>query len=103
MARGPDWIDVGATDELSTHLCRLVNLKNVPIALSFKDGTFGAISNACNHVGGPLSEGRFDGDYIVCPWHQWKFHRVTGVGEPGFEEDCVPSFPIKIENGRVIV
>ena len=54
---------------------------------------FGAVSNICNHVGGPLGEGRLDGDYIVCPWHNWKFHRGTGVGEPGFEEDRVPSYP----------
>jgi multimeric flavodoxin WrbA/nitrite reductase/ring-hydroxylating ferredoxin subunit len=103
MAREPDWTDVGASEELSKHLCRPVKLKNMSIALTCKGGMFGAVSNACNHVGGPLGEGRLDGDYIVCPWHQWKFHRVTGVGEPGFEEDRVPSFPVKIENGRVLV
>ena len=58
--------------------------------MSFKDGTFGVVSNVCNHVGGPLGEGRLDGDYIVCPWHNWKFHRCSGVGEPGFEADRVP-------------
>jgi multimeric flavodoxin WrbA len=54
-------------------------------------------------VGGPLGEGRLDGDYIVCPWHGWKFHRATGVGEPGFEADRVPAFPIKVEGGRLLV
>ena len=72
------------------------------IALSHKDGVFGAIHNACNHVGGPLGEGDLDGDYVVCPWHYWKFHRTTGQGEPGFEADCVPSFPVKVEAGRVL-
>jgi multimeric flavodoxin WrbA/nitrite reductase/ring-hydroxylating ferredoxin subunit len=103
MAREPDWIDVGASEELSKHTCRPVKLKSTPIALSFKDGKFGAVSHACNHVGGPLGEGHLDGDYIVCPWHNWKFHRVTGKGEPGYEEDCVPSFPVKVEKGRVLV
>ena len=98
MARDPDWIDAGAAAELSKQLMQPIKLKNANVALSFKDGKFGAISNVCNHVGGPLGEGRLDGDYIVCPWHQWKFHRVTGSGEPGFEEDCVPSFPVKVEN-----
>src|SRR5262249_56034992 len=73
------------------------------IAISFKDGQFGAVSNVCNHVGGPLGEGRLDGDYITCPWHGWKFHRRTGVGEPGYEEDRVPAFPVKVESGRVLV
>ena len=62
-----------------------------------------AVSNVCNHFGGPLGEGRLDGDYITCPWHGWKFHRRTGVGEPGFEEDRVPTFPVKVESGRVLV
>ena len=48
----------------------------------------GVVSNVCNHVGGPLGEGRLEGDYIVCPWHDWKFHRCTGAGEPGFETDA---------------
>ncbi len=52
------------------------------IALSYQDGRFGAISGACNHVGGPFGEGRIDGDYVICPWHFWKFHCRTGEGEP---------------------
>jgi multimeric flavodoxin WrbA len=50
-----------------------------------------------------LGEGRLDGDYIQCPWHGWKFHRVTGVGEPGFEEDVVPRHDVKVEGGRLFV
>ena len=103
MARQPDWIDAGTAEFLSQQPMRQMRLKNAAVALSFKDGKFGAISGVCNHVGGPLGEGRLDNDYVVCPWHYWKFHRLTGTGEPGFEEDCVPSFPVKVENGHVYV
>jgi nitrite reductase/ring-hydroxylating ferredoxin subunit/multimeric flavodoxin WrbA len=98
-----NWVDVGAADELKTTPLRRISVQNRDIALSFREGTFGALSNACNHVGGPLGEGRLDGDYVTCPWHQWKFHRATGKGEPGFEEDAVPAYPVKVENGRVLV
>ena len=98
-----DWIDIGAAEDLAKIPLERVTAKDRDIALSFKDGLFGAISNACNHVGGPLGNGRLDGDYIVCPWHNWKFHRCSGLGEPGFEEDRVPAYPIKVENGRVLV
>jgi nitrite reductase/ring-hydroxylating ferredoxin subunit/multimeric flavodoxin WrbA len=98
-----DWFDVGAAAELSALPLHVVKAGHVALAVSCKDGAFGAVSNICNHAGGPLGEGRLDGDYIVCPWHHWKFHRCSGVGEPGFEEDRVPSFPVKIENGRVLV
>jgi nitrite reductase/ring-hydroxylating ferredoxin subunit/multimeric flavodoxin WrbA len=98
-----NWVDVGAADELKTTPLQRISVQNRDLALSFRDETFGALSNACNHVGGPLGEGRLDGDYVTCPWHQWKFHRASGKGEPGFEEDAVPAYPVKVENGRVLV
>ena len=95
------WIDVGAAGDLSKTSLQPITVGKSPVALSYKDGVFGAVSNICNHVGGPLGEGRLDGDFIVCHWHGWKFDRKTGVGEPGYEEDRVPSFPVKVEGGRV--
>jgi nitrite reductase/ring-hydroxylating ferredoxin subunit/multimeric flavodoxin WrbA len=98
-----DWNDVGSADELSASPLRRITVKGRELALSFKDGRFGAVSNSCNHVGGPLGDGRLDGDYVTCPWHNWKFHRCSGIGEPGFEEDTVPAYPVKVEGGRVLV
>ncbi len=103
MADTENWVDVGAADELSRAPIQRIRAASRDLAISFKDGVFGVVANACNHVGGPLGDGRLDGDYIVCPWHNWKFHRCSGKGEPGFEEDRVPSFPVKILDGRVVV
>jgi nitrite reductase/ring-hydroxylating ferredoxin subunit len=103
MASGEDWMDIGAAAELARQTLVPVEAGTVKIALSCVNGSFGAVHNACNHVGGPLGEGALDGDYIVCPWHHWKFHRVSGLGEPGFEDDRVPAFPVKVENGRVLL
>jgi multimeric flavodoxin WrbA len=44
-----------------------------------------------------------DGDYVTCPWHNWKYHRLTGLGEPGYEDDAAPAYQVKIENGRLLV
>jgi nitrite reductase/ring-hydroxylating ferredoxin subunit/multimeric flavodoxin WrbA len=103
MPNDENWVDVGHTDEFSTTPVKRVTAMNLELAISHRDGEFGAISNVCNHVGGPLGEGRLDGDYIICPWHNWKFHRCSGVGEPGFEEDRIPAYPVKVESGRVFV
>lgn len=97
------WIDVGSASELQQRPLQQVKVGGKPIALSCKSGTFAAISGLCNHVGGPLGDGRLEGDYVVCPWHYWKFHRVTGEGEPGYEADRVPRHEVKVENGRVLV
>ena len=103
MSSSDEWIDIGPAAEHAQQVLKPIEAGPVKIALSCVNGVFGAVHNACNHVGGPLGEGALEGDYIVCPWHQWKFHRVSGLGEPGFEADRVPSFPVKVEKGRVLL
>jgi nitrite reductase/ring-hydroxylating ferredoxin subunit/multimeric flavodoxin WrbA len=100
---GLNWIDVGNETELAAPGLRAVKAGERTLALSYRDGQFGVVSNRCNHVGGPLGRGRLDGEYVVCPWHQYKFHRCTGAGEPGYEGDRVPSHAVRVENGRVLV
>ena len=92
--------DVGSAEELSKSAVQQVMVIRARVALTFADGTFGAISGVCNHVGGPLGHGTLDSDYVVCPWHYWTFHRVTGVRQ---YEDAVPAYDARIENGRVLV
>lgn len=99
----PNWMDVGSVEELSATPLRHITIGTRELALSFRDGQFGVVSNACNHVGGPLGHGTLDGDYVVCPWHHWKFHRCTGKGEPGFEDDAVPAYAVKAEQGRILI
>lgn len=96
-----DWEDLGAVEYFQKRPLIEVRVRNQKIALSYKDGEFGAISGVCNHVGGPLGKGRLDGDFIVCPWHNWKYHWKTGKGEPGYEEEAVPSFEVRVEKGRL--
>ena len=103
MAGDENWFDICSLEDVSNAPLRRVKAANMEFAVSFKNAKIGVVSNACNHVGGPLGDGRLDGEYIVCPWHNWKFHRCTGIGEPGSEQDCVPAYPVKVENGRVLV
>ena len=98
-----NWIDVGSSEELAKNAVQELRVGSRRIALGFRDGRFGAISGVCNHVGGPLGNGRLDGEYVVCPWHYYKFHWQTGEGEPGYEADRVPAHDVKVENGRVLV
>jgi multimeric flavodoxin WrbA/nitrite reductase/ring-hydroxylating ferredoxin subunit len=97
------WIDAGALTDFPEGTLREVTAGRLRFAVSRRDGHFGAISGACNHVGGPLGQGRLEGDYVVCPWHYWKFNRLDGRGEPGYEEDCVPAHPVRIVAGRLWV
>lgn len=97
-----EWIDLGSADELSRQAVREVTVGAQKVALTCVNGQFGAISGACNHVGGPLGHGTLDGDFVVCPWHYWSFHRETGHSRAG-AANAVPSHDVKVENGRVLV
>ena len=98
-----EWVDVGAVDELAQEPVQEIRIGRMRIAITFKEGEFGALSGVCNHVGGPLGKGTLEGDFVTCPWHFWKFHRTTGLGEPGFEQDAVPRHPVRVAGGRVQV
>jgi len=97
------WHDMGDATELARAPLQQLLVGRTKVALSCVEGKFGVINGACNHVGGPLGLGTLEGDYVVCPWHHWKFHRVTGEGEPGYEADRVPRFECKVEGGRLLV
>ena len=99
----PTWHDLGPIEELKGKPLQQISAGRTSIALSYRDGVFGAVSGVCNHAGGPLGEGRLDHDFIVCPWHNYKYHRVKGHGEPGFEADQVPQHELKEERGHLFV
>ena len=97
------WHDLGLAQALAAQELQQIVVGRTRIALSYRNGTFAAISGACNHVGGPLGDGRLDGEYVVCPWHHWKYHRTTGEGEPGYEQEAVPRFETRLEAGHLWV
>ena len=98
-----NWHDAGPVDSLKKLAVQEIKIGNTIIALSYSNGEFGAISGICNHVGGPLGQGHIDGEFVVCPWHHYKFNRKSGSGEPGFEEDCVPQYELRIDNNHLFI
>jgi nitrite reductase/ring-hydroxylating ferredoxin subunit len=97
------WHDVGEAAELARTPLQQIQVHGTRMALSCVGGVFGAIDGTCNHAGGPLGQGTLEGDYVVCPWHQWRFHRREGHGERGFERDVVPAYGVRVRGGRLEV
>lgn len=48
------------------------------IALANVGGELHAIDNLCTHDGGPLGDGRLDGDRVLCPRHGAAFDARSG-------------------------
>jgi nitrite reductase/ring-hydroxylating ferredoxin subunit/multimeric flavodoxin WrbA len=97
------WHELGTTEALKQRSLQEVQIGKTKIALSYTGEKFSAVSGRCNHVGGPLGQGHLEGEYIVCPWHHWKFHCKTGEGQPGYEGERVPQYELKAENGKLFI
>ncbi len=98
----PPWNRIGALEDLSKRELHQITVAGKPIAVSFKDGRFGAIAGRCPHAGGPLGDGKLAGDNIVCPWHGWSFNRRDGSSGKGYPI-AVASFELKEEDGALWV
>lgn len=98
-----DWHRLGTREELLARAPFSVKLDRHVIALFVHDGRFRAISNICNHKGGPLCDGRVRGEFVTCPWHGWEYSVVSGKGPPGYDQETVPVFAVEERDGGVWV
>src|SRR5213593_655200 len=89
------WHRLGTKDELLARVPFAIKIDRHRIAVFLHEGRFTAISDICNHKGGPLSEGRVRGEFVMCPWHGWEYSVLTGKGPEGYDEEQVPSFAIE--------
>src|SRR5262245_37565450 len=64
---------------------------------------FFAIGATCTHYGGPLAEGRIDGDEARCPWHHACFNLRTGEALRAPALSPVACWTVERRNGKVLV
>ncbi len=78
--------------------------KEIEIAVFNINGKYYAISNTCQHQGGPLSEGILDIEkkIVMCPWHGWKYSVIDGRA-PHKGGDSVNSYEIKVVEDKLYV
>lgn len=89
------WHRLGTRDEVAARAPFAAKLDRHSIAVFAYDGGFRAISNTCNHQGGPLCEGRLRGEFVMCPWHGWEYSVLTGKGPEGYGEDAAAVYAVE--------
>lgn len=62
-----------------------------------------ALPATCSHLGGPLNEGKIEGDSVRCPWHGSRFSLETGRVLEGPSVHPLPCLEVRIRNGQVEV
>ena len=80
-----------------------VKVAGLDIALCMLDGKCFAIGNVCTHQHAYLTEGYVESGCIECPLHQGRFDIRTGKAMGPPVSVPVPTYPVKIENGNVLV
>ncbi len=71
------------------------------ICIANVNGEFTAMDNVCLHLGGPLGEGVVEDGKLICPWHGWAYDPKTGEANNSGEKVAV--YPVKIENGDLLI
>ena len=89
------WHRLGGREELLARVPFSVRVERHRLAVFLYEGRFRVISDICNHRGGPLSEGRLRGEFVMCPWHAWEYSVITGKGPEGYDEEQVPVYGIE--------
>ncbi len=67
-----------------------------------QDDAVFALLDRCPHKGGPLSQGIVFGNRVACPLHNWTIGLDNGCATAP-DEGCVTRFPVRVENGRVML
>ncbi|KAI3354313.1 hypothetical protein L3Q82_018843 [Scortum barcoo] len=100
-------------EELTGMVCQEADLKDgemkevtvgdQKVLLVRTQGQFSAVGSQCSHYNAPLVKGALVGNRVRCPFHGACFNVRTGDIEeyPGL--DCLPTYKVKVEEGKVYV
>jgi len=95
------FISVMPEADLEENTPHLVEVRGVKVVLVRQNGKIFALQNTCSHLGGPLVEGKVEGDGIRCPWHGSCFALEDGKVQEGPATYPQPTYEVRISNGNV--
>jgi ferredoxin-NADP reductase/nitrite reductase/ring-hydroxylating ferredoxin subunit len=76
-----------------------VEPNGIPIVLAMVNEKVYAIDAVCTHEGGPLDEGRLEGNNLTCPWHNAVFDVRSGkVSDQTVWATDLQSYPVKVDD-----
>jgi chlorite dismutase len=103
--RQDGFVAVASLAELPPGSQRRVYARGEAVALFNVGGRVFAIANRCSHARASLADGAVDAAscVVTCPWHAGRFDLVTGRPIDGPPKIPVPTYPVKLENGTVLL
>ena len=97
-----EFVEVARLEELPPGKGTTVSVGNTDIALFNVGGAIYAIEASCPHQGSSLGSSDLDGRIVTCRAHGWRYDVTTGstLHVPGYG---VPTYPVKVEDGKIMV
>jgi nitrite reductase/ring-hydroxylating ferredoxin subunit/uncharacterized membrane protein len=99
----PDFEPVLADSELPHDTPKRATWQGTPILLVRRGAQIHALQETCSHLGGPLSEGKLEGDTIQCPWHGSTFSIIDGSVVRGPAVHAQSCLDVRVRNGQIEV
>ncbi len=98
-----EWTDAAAQDELPLDAPHAVRVGTTRVLFVRTNGAVHAFEGVCPHKFADLAEGHMEDGCLHCPMHDAAFH-LDGAPRAGDEwAGSLPTFPCKVEDGRVLV
>lgn len=98
------YLPVARVAEVPDGTARSVEVRGRAVVLVNHGGWFFALGGSCTHAAAPLGEGRVaDGCLLACPWHGAVFDVRTGRVRRGPARKPLDTFPVRVEDGTVLV
>lgn len=98
-----EFVPVLADAELREGEMKRADAGGVPVLLVRCEGEVCALAHTCSHLGGPLSEGKLEGDVVQCPWHGSRFNVRDGSVVDGPATFPQPRFETRVREGQIEV
>jgi nitrite reductase/ring-hydroxylating ferredoxin subunit/uncharacterized membrane protein len=98
-----EYVAVGIPDDFVEGQMRKVDAEGMAVLMVRYQGTLWAISDVCSHAGGPLDEGKLNGNVVTCPWHGSRFRVDNGGIRRGPATFNQPVLNVREADGRVEV
>ena len=97
------WIEIGALKDIPRLGSRVVRTAsgNIAVFRTENDEVF-ALHDSCPHRGGPLSQGIVHNRRVTCPLHNFVIELESGRAVAP-DEGCTHVYPVKVENGIVLL
>ena len=96
-----EWTDALAEADLEEGVPKRVEVDGTPVLVLRQGEEILAISAVCTHLGGPLDEGKIEGDTVTCPWHGSVFCLRDGKLLHGPATAPEPAYEVRRAGGRI--